>query len=174
MNASQHPERRKECAYNHREAAADSSEGTCCNYIDVACLTGNAATAQHHQKQRRRYYMWISVQSGDAGRLRFVLEAIRDTSETQSGDRDQQGDVGTVTATTLRIFTDSQATVRACPTRMKANANVRAIFHLAMELGRRKKNPLQVPVEWVPGHAGTAGNKANHRAAVRKLSCSDP
>ncbi|KAG0414385.1 hypothetical protein HPB47_008452 [Ixodes persulcatus] len=57
---------------------------------------------------------------------------------------------------------------------MKVKANVRAIFHLAMELGRREKNPLQVSVKWVPGHMGVAGNKANHRVAVKELSCSDP
>lgn len=55
MNAAQHPERRMECADNDREEAADSSKGTCCNYIDAAYLTGRAETAQHHQKQRRKY-----------------------------------------------------------------------------------------------------------------------
>ncbi|KAG0411802.1 hypothetical protein HPB47_011058 [Ixodes persulcatus] len=44
------------------------------------------------------------------------------------------------------------------------------IFRLAQNLERRDLNPLTIRVEWIPGHAGIAGNERAHRAAIEELN----
>ncbi|KAG0418680.1 hypothetical protein HPB47_004662 [Ixodes persulcatus] len=120
--------------------------------------------ARRHEKSgadgddELRVYVDAAFKDEEA-EVNAVLEAIKDAAVSSSDAFHK-----------LRVFTDSQATVRALRTQVKAHAAVGEIFRLAHELERRDPNPLSISVEWIPGHAGIDGNEKVHRAAIEELN----
>ncbi|XP_040066214.3 uncharacterized protein LOC115316881 [Ixodes scapularis] len=157
MNSATNTGRRRKFARRHEQKNGGDDELYA--YADAAFKDGVAATAAWHYEKTTKSTELQRCGSAQEAEVRAVLETIKDAAATSS-DKFR----------TLRIFTDSQATVRALRTQVMSHGAVGQIFRLAQNLERRDLNPLTIRVEWIPGHAGIAGNERAHRAAIEELN----
>ncbi|XP_042142358.1 uncharacterized protein LOC121833283 [Ixodes scapularis] len=158
MNSTTNAGRRRKFARRHEEKGGDGDDELRV-YVDAAFKDGVATTAAWHYEHVTKRKELQHCGSAQEAEVNAVLEAIKDTAVSSSDVFHK-----------LRVFTDSQATVRALRTQVKAHAAVGEIFRLAHELERRDPNPLSISVEWIPGHAGIDGNEKAHRAAIEELN----
>ncbi|KAG0413802.1 hypothetical protein HPB47_009061 [Ixodes persulcatus] len=157
MNSATNIDRRRKFARQHEQKNGGDDELYA--YVDAAFKDGVAATAAWHYEKTTKSTELQRCGSAQEAEVRAVLEAIKDAAATSS-DKFR----------TLRVFTNSQATVRVLRTQVMAHGAVGEIFRLAQNLERRDLNPLTIRVEWIPGHAGIAGNERAHRAAIEELN----
>lgn len=157
MNSTTNTGRRRKFARQHEQSVCRDDELRV--YVDAAFKDGVATTAAWHYGQDTKSKELQQCGSAQEAEVRATLEAIEDAAASSSEKIRK-----------LRVFTDSQATVRALRTHVKAHGAVGEIFRLAHQMEQRDPSPLYLSVEWIPGHAGIDGNERAHRAAIEELN----
>ncbi|EEC00632.1 hypothetical protein IscW_ISCW000245 [Ixodes scapularis] len=134
MNSATNTGRRRKFPRRHEQKNGGDDELYA--YVDAAFKDGVAATAAWHYEKTTESTELQRCGSAQEAEVRAVLEAIKDAAATSS-DKFR----------TLRVFTDSQATVRALRKQVMAHGAVGEIFRFAQNLERRDINPLTIRVE---------------------------
>ncbi|KAG0420489.1 hypothetical protein HPB47_003464 [Ixodes persulcatus] len=122
MNSTTNAGRRRKFARGHEKSGGDGDDELRV-YVDAAFKDEVATTAAWHYEHVTKSKELQHCGSAQEAEVNAVLEVIKDAAVSSSDAFHK-----------LRVFTDSQATVRALRTQVKEHAAVGEIFRLAHEL----------------------------------------